>query len=100
MDAHPLDRDVLTAVAALQPTAGLRAIQDHVASPGLPLPTQPEVLDALERLERLGLVEPKVEVEEGNRFAKRHIFYRAVDGAQVPWETPHVRRHAVGGNNG
>ena len=54
-----------------------------------------KVLDAIERLERSKLIERKVESEEGNVFTKRHIFYRPIAGAQVPWATPQIRRHEV-----
>ena len=94
-DHYPIDPEVLAAIAALSPTAGLRAIQDQFQSRGLPMPTQPEVLDAIERLERSKLIERKVESEEGNVFTKRHIFYRPIAGAQVPWATPQIRRHEV-----
>ena len=93
--SETLDSDIVTAIAALSPTASLRLIQDHIASRGLPTPSQPELLDALERLERAGMIERKVETEEGNHFAKRHVYYHTIEGAEVPWATPQVRLHKV-----
>jgi hypothetical protein len=77
---EPIDKAVLNAIAVLRPTASLRAIQDQIASRGLPAPSQGEILDAIERLEVLKLVRPRVEVDNESRFAKRFVYYDTVEG--------------------